>query len=92
MTRPLTFAFTALEVALAARAGVCGAGYQLRLARAALAPDVGEDGREAARVFLATASGGDPRGAGEALLIWVQRHVPAPPAPEFDWQKRKDLA
>lgn len=92
MSRPLSFAFTALEVGFAARAGLCGAGHRLRLATAALDPDVDDDGRAAARVFLATAAGGDVRGAGAALLDWVQRHVPVPPPTEFDWQKRKDLA
>lgn len=90
--RPLAFLFDAFEIGMTAKAGVAAQAHRLRLATAALAPDVDEAGRAAARQFLATAAGGDVQGAGDALVAWVSRRLPAPPPPEYDWQARKDLA
>lgn len=92
MSRELAFRFVALEIALAAMAGLCPPAQRLRLATAALAPDLDDAARTAARIFLATVAGGDAKSAGAALLDYVQRSLPEPLPPQYDWQRRKDLA
>jgi len=98
MSRPLDFPFTALEIALKARTGRLALSDRLRLATAALAPEVEADGRAAAAAFLDevgdTAGESAVASAGQGLHAWVSGVYPPPPVsvPEHDWQRRKDLA
>lgn len=93
MSGPFAFAFTALEMALKARAGRLTMADRLRLAQAALEPEVDAGGRAAAAAFLAGCRD-DAGAAGRGLHAWVSGVYPPPvvPAVEHDWQRRKDLA